>query len=206
MELLRFLRKEKFELYLNISSIFRRAFRTWVTLAGVLLLISWVLAGLFMDGEDDLKKHVPWLVVLGGGAGERLQLACRLFEQGHGLHGVVLTGEDLGGLSLNRVSYLRECGIPDALLSKWPDTANTFEEMSSLERFLATIPNSQAIVISDTLHMPRLRYLRERLALNGKIFFRQSQLDVQLTTGSFFRVTVFWFREPLAYIYYLFRY
>ncbi len=46
-----------------------------------------------MEGEDELDDGVPWLVVLGGGvAEERIDLACQLFSQGHGRQGVVLTG------------------------------------------------------------------------------------------------------------------
>jgi uncharacterized SAM-binding protein YcdF (DUF218 family) len=178
----------------------------WLQIIGAPLLIVWALAGFFMEGEDDLGGPVPWLVVLGGGAGERLQLACQLFAQGHGRDGLVLTGDDVGSLLPNRAAYLKRCGIQESLVRQWPNTMNTFEEISSIGRFLKTMPNSHVIVISDALHMPRLRYLRTRLALEGEILFRQSRLDVQLTFKSLFRVIVFWFREPLAYVYYRLRY
>lgn len=65
----------------------------WPTGFAVLLLTAWVLAGCFMEGEDELERVVPWLVVLGGSvAGERLNLTCQLFSQRHGHQGVVLTG------------------------------------------------------------------------------------------------------------------
>lgn len=183
--------------------------RTWLVLLGfvVLLLVAWALAGRFMEGEDELDQVVPWLVVLGGGvAGERLQLTCQLFSQGHGGLGVVLTGGNVEGLVSDRAAFLSRCGIPDAILKQWPNTANSYEEMSAVRQFLASMPGAQAIVVSDALHMPRLRYLRDKLALNGKVFFRQSRLGGRLDTNYLFRVVEFWFREPLAYVFYRVRY
>lgn len=156
-----------------------------------------------MEGDDELEGAVPWLVVLGGGvAGERLQLACQLFSQGHGRHGVVLTGGNMERFVPDRAAYLERCGIPETLLKRWPDTTNSFEEISTLGKFLVGIPGAQAIVVSDALHMPRLRYLRDKLALNGRAFFRQSRLGERLGDPDYmFWVVVFWFREPLAYVY-----
>ena len=71
---------------------------------------------------------------------------------------------------------------------------------------LAVNPGAQAIVVSDTLHMPRLRYLRDRLALNGRVYFRQSRLGWRPDPVYLLRVVVFWFREPLAYVFYRLRY
>lgn len=160
-----------------------------------------------MEGEDELGQTVPWLVVLGGGvAGERLNLACQLFSQGHGRLGVVLTGGNVAGFVPDRAAFLRRCGIPDALLKRWPATANSYEEMSAVRQFLASMPGVHAIVVSDALHMPRLRYLRHKLALHGQVFFRQSRLGDRLDTNYLFRVVEFWFREPLAYVFYRVRY
>lgn len=150
---------------------------------------------------------MPWLVVLGGGvAGERDELACQLFAQGHGRLGVVLTGGNVEGQVPDRTAFLRRCGIPDVLLKQWPDTANTYEEMSAVRQFLAVMPGAHAIVVSDALHMPRLRYLRDKLALNDKVFFRQSRLGGRFDLGYQFRVIEFWFREPLAYVFYRLKY
>lgn len=183
--------------------------RTWLVLSGfvVSLLVAWTLAGCFMEGEDELDQAVSWLVVLGGGvAGERDQLACQLFAQGHGRLGVVLTGGNAEGFVPDRAAFLRRCGIPDAILKQWPNTANSYEEMSAVRQFLASMPSVRAIVVSDALHMPRLHYLRDKLALNGKVFFRQSRLGGRLDTNYLFRVVEFWFREPLAYVFYRVRY
>lgn len=174
---------------------------------GVLLLVAWATAGCFMEGEDELDKTAPYLVVLGGGvAGERDQLACQLFTQGHGKQGVVLTGGNAEGLVPDRAAFLRRCGIPDVLLKQWPDTANTYEEMLAVRIFLGSKAGMHAIVVSDALHMLRLHYLRDKLALNGQVFFRQSHLGNQLGIDYLFRVFEFWFREPLAYVYYRMRY
>jgi len=186
------------------------AFRcAWLVVSGfvVALLLVWALAGCFMDGEDELDQTVPWLVVLGGGmAGERLQLACQLFSQGHGRLGVVLTGGNAESLVPDRAAFLRRCGIPDVLLKQWPATANSYEEMSAVKQFLAAMPDGRAIVVSDALHMPRLRYLRDRLALNGRVFFRQSRLGDRLDMNYLLCVVEFWFREPLAYVFYRVKY
>lgn len=183
--------------------------RTWWVLSGFVasLLAAWVLAGCFMDGEDELNQTVPWLVVLGGGvAGERDQLACQLFSQGHGKLGVVLTGGNTERFVPDRAAFLRRCGIPDVILKHWPATANTYEEMAAVRQFLIAMPGVQVIVVSDALHMPRLRYLRDKLALIGQVLFRQSYLGGRLDSSYLIRVIEFWFREPLAYVYYQLKY
>lgn len=160
-----------------------------------------------MGGEDELVQPVPWLVVLGGGvAGERLQLACQLFSQGHGRLGVVLTGGNAEGFVPDRMAFLRRCGIPETFLKRWPYTASSYEEMSTARQFLATMPGVLAIVVSDALHMPRLRYLRDKLALNDQVFFRQNRLGNRLNMKYLLCIVEFWFREPLAYLFYRVRY
>jgi len=160
-----------------------------------------------MEGEDELEGVVPWLVVLGGGvSGERLDLACRLFSQGHGYQGVVLTGASARRMERDRVAFVRSCGVPTALLHQWLTTANSFEEMSAVATMLAANPGTQAIVVSDALHMPRLRYIRDRLALNGRVYLSQSRLGGRSDPAYLLRVVVFWFREPLAYVFYRLRY
>ena len=160
-----------------------------------------------MEGEDELERVIPWVVVLGGGvAGERLQLACHLFLQGHGWQGVVLTGVNAEHFVPDRAAYLMRCGIPGTIINDWPHIANTFEEVSAVAKFLSNNPGSQAIVVSNPLHMPRLRYFRDKLALNERLFFRQSRLGKRWDPDYIYRVVVFWFREPLAYVYYRARY
>jgi uncharacterized SAM-binding protein YcdF (DUF218 family) len=183
--------------------------RVWVWLAsiGVLLLTAWGLGGCFMEGEDELEGVVPWLVVLGGGvAGERLHLACQLFAQGHGHQGVVLTGGNVERFTPDRAALIRGCGIPGALLHRWPTLADSFEELSAVATIVSAEPGARAIVVSDALHMPRLRYLRGRLGLNGRVYLRQSRLGGRLDPDYLFRVVIFWFREPLAYVFYRLRY
>ena len=179
--------------------------RIWSALSRVFVgvLLVWAVAGFFMGGEDELQQPVPWLVVLGGGiAGERLELGCRLFSQGHGYQGVVLTGGNLEGFVPDRAAFLRHCGLPNVLLKRWPATDNSYQEMSAVRQFLVAMPSVQAIVVSDALHMPRLRYLREKFALNGRVYFRQSNLGGRLEINYLFAVVRFWFREPLAYVFY----
>jgi uncharacterized SAM-binding protein YcdF (DUF218 family) len=179
----------------------------WPTGIGVLLLTAWVLAGYFMEGEDELEHVVPWLVVLGGGvAGERLDLACQLFSQGHGHQGVVLTGGNAARIASDRAVLVSRCGVPSALLHDWPNTANSFEEMAAVAVMLRANPGTQAVVVSNSLHMPRLRYLRDRLALNGWVYLRQSRLDGRLDPAYLLKVVFFWFREPMAYVFYRLRY
>lgn len=172
----------------------------------MLLLTAWALAGFFMGGEDKLGPAVPWLIVLGGGvADERLDVACQLFAQGHGRQGVVLTGRDARRMLSDRAIAAR-CGIPGALLKEWSAASDSFEEVSAVANMLSTHPGAQAIVVSDSLHMPRLRYVRQRLALDGKVYLRQSHLRRTLDPAYFAKVAVFWFREPLAYVFYRLRY
>ena len=117
-----------------------------------------------------------------------------------------MTGGNTEGLVPDRIAVLRRCGIPDVLLKQWPDPANTYQEMSAVGRFLVSQAGVRAIVVSDALHMPRLRYLRNKLELNGKVFFRQSRLSGRFDPDYLFAVVEFWFREPLAYVYYRIRY
>ena len=157
--------------------------RSWLLVLGLLasLLVAWALAGCLMDGEDEVYQKVPWLVVLGGGlAGERDQLACQLYSHGHGRLGVVLTGANVESFVSDRAVFLSRCGIPDALLTYWPAAANSYEEMLAVRQFLAVKPEVQVIVVSDALHMARLRYLRDRLALEDRVFLQQSHLGGRL--------------------------
>lgn len=187
----------------------RSSRRYWIRPIGIaaLLLTAWALAGCFMEGEDELEHLVPWVVVLDGSvAQERIELACRLFSQGHGYQGMVLTGGSTRRRGPSRVELVEGCGVPTTLLRQWPATANTFEEMSAVAAMLAANPGTQAVVVSDALHMPRLRFVRERLGLNGRVYFRQSRLGGRSDPTYLAQVVVFWFREPLAYVYYRLRY
>jgi hypothetical protein len=42
--------------------------------------------------------------------------------------------------------------------------------------------------------------------LNGQVLFRQSRLGGRFDPAYLFGVVVFWFREPLAYVFYRLRY
>jgi len=166
-----------------------------------------------MGGEDELDHVVPWLVVLGGGVGEeRLDLACHLFSWGNGNRGVVLTGTNMRRIASDRTRLVRRCGVPNARIHEWSTTADTFEELLAVANMLSADPFTSVIVVSDTLHMPRLRYVRDRLSLNGRVYLRQSRLgrssepDGSVNPPYVWRVFVFWFREPLAYVFYRFRY
>jgi uncharacterized SAM-binding protein YcdF (DUF218 family) len=184
-----------------------RSVWVWPARIAVLLLTPWALAGYFMEGEDELEHIVPWLVVLGGGvAEERVDLACQLFSQGHGHHGVVLTGGNARRIASERAALVNRCGVPSALLHQWPTTADTFEELSAVATMLSAYPGTQAIVVSDSLHMPRLMYVRDRLALNGRVYLRQSRLGGRSDPAYLVKVVVFWLREPLAYVFYRLRY
>lgn len=195
------------EVFVSAGTRTRRSTWFWLTGIGVPLFTAWALAGCFMEGEDELEHIIPLMVVLGGdAAGERLQLACQLFSQGHGRQGVVLTGGNVERFVPDRVAYLKRCGVPETLLSNWPTTANSFEEVSAVAKTLAAKPGLQAIVVSDALHMPRLRYLRDKLELNGRVFFRQSRRGWRSDPNYLSSIAVFWFREPLAYVFYRLRY
>lgn len=54
--------------------------------------------------------------------------------------------------------------------------------------------------------MPKLRYIRDRRALDGQVYLRQSRLGAPSDPFYVLQVVVFWFREPLAYVYYRLRY
>lgn len=184
----------------HASFIFRNG---WLPRLFVSILIPWALAGFFMGGEDEFDQTVPWLVVLGGGmAGEREKLACQLYSQGHGALGVVLTGGNVESFVPDRMELLRRCGIPSKLMKNWENPTNTYEEMMAVGRFAEAVPGVSVIVVSDALHMPRLHYLRDKLALTGKVFLRQSRAGWHLQSDYFIRRVIFWFREPLAYVFY----
>lgn len=184
----------------------RRLSRYAFAMAGAVLL-AWSCAGFFMGGDDELEGRVPLLVVLGGGFfAEREKLACELYAQGHGRQGVVLTGGNFLTLLGNRNEIVKGCGIPAAVLQEWPDTANTYEEMVVLSTMLQANPGMQAVVVSYSLHISRLRFLRDKLGMNGRIFFRASPLAEYRNYDYLNCVVRFWFREPLAYLVYRFKY
>lgn len=170
-------------------------------------LVTWFAAGFVMEGEDALIQTVPLLVVLGGGvAGERSTVACELFRQGHGWRGVVLTGGNEERFVADRREFITQCGVPEVLVRQWPHTANSFEEMRAVGAELNNMPDASAIVVSDALHMPRLRFLRGYFDLGGRVFLRQSRLNARSDMAYAYSIFVFWFREPLAYVYYRLRY
>lgn len=173
----------------------------------VICLLIWSVAGFFMDGEDEINQPLPWLVVLGGGvAGERLQLACELFAKGHGKLGVIFTGDNVETFVPDRSGLLKRCGIPDSLLISWPHTKNTYQEVAAAHRHISLHSSSQVIIVSDALHMPRLRFLRAKFGLQNKLFFKQSHLLWRYDFNYMLSVVKFWFREPIAYLYYRIKY
>ena len=126
-----------------------------------------------MEGEDALPNPVPWLVVLGGSIdGERIDAACHLYSQGHGREGVVLSGGRSSRFTDDRAVLEGHCAVPSALLHEWRDSTDSFEELSAVAALLSDHPGAHAIVVSDALHMPRLRYVRDRLGLNGRVYLR----------------------------------
>lgn len=171
------------------------------------IIVLWGMAGFFMDGEDEVTETVELIVVLGGGlAGERLQLACKLFEQGHGHKGVILTGRNRETFVADRVKFIEGCGVPKGVLREWPEVANSFQEMLAVKEALKRDGLNSAIIVSDALHMPRLRYLRDRLSLGDSVVFQRSRLGVRSDIVYRYHVMKFWFREPLAYAWYRLRY
>ena len=171
------------------------------------IIVLWGMAGFFMDGEDEVTETVELIVVLGGGlAGERVQLACKLFEQGHGRKGVVLTGGNVETLVVDRARFVEGCGVPKGVIRQWPEVANSYQEMVAVREALGHGGLNGAIVVSDALHMPRLRYLRDRLSLGDGVVLRHSRLGGRSDIVYLYHVVKFWFREPLAYAYYRLRY
>jgi len=171
------------------------------------IIVLWGMAGFFMDGEDEVKETVELIVVLGGGlAGERVQLACRLFEQGHGRKGVVLTGRNVETLVVDRATFIEGCGVPKDVIWQWPEVANSYQELLAVKAALKRDGLNNAIIVSDALHMPRLRYLRDRLSLGNSVVLRHSRLGGRRDIAYLYHVMKFWFREPLAYVYYRLRY
>jgi uncharacterized SAM-binding protein YcdF (DUF218 family) len=188
------------------NNVFQCLWRIAFFSSGVVLCI-WTVAGFFMGGEDKLQGPIPMLVVLGGGiTGDREELACKLFAQGHGSQGVVLTGGNYLTNLGNRKVIMQGCGIPPSILREWPDTANTYQEMMAISEMLAANPGMQAVVVSNALHMARLRFLRDKLGLNGKVFFQASSLGGPRDYYYWSGLIRFWFSEPLAYLVYRFRY
>lgn len=75
-----------------------------------------------MGKESELEDHMPLLVVLGDGFWGDEELACKLFAQGQGWQGVVLTGGNFLTFLGNRKAIVQSCGIPASILQEWPDT------------------------------------------------------------------------------------
>lgn len=182
--------------------------RFWLLLAMLIpsAIAGWVLAGSQMSGEDPAQSG-SLLVVLGGGVeGNRERLACDIWAAGLVAGPVILTGGSLVDSIGDRARFLDRCGIPAARIRKWEEPSNTYEEMRSLQAYLSTPGMGKAIVVSDAPHMPRLRFLRKALGLEGRVVFRESRLAVGPNAVSILRAVMFWTREPAAYLYYRLKY
>lgn len=116
---------------------------------------------------------------------------------------------ELGGQETfvqDRLAFVRRCGVPEVLLRQWPNTANSYQEIRAVGDALLADPSLRAIVVSDALHMPRLRFLRDKFALGGRMILQESRLGGRYDPEYCLQVMVFWFREPLAYVYYRLKY
>lgn len=167
----------------------------FVAVSGFLFL------ALFDDG-DPIDGFFPYIVVLGGGlSGERTNAACALFKQGHGSKGVILTGGNSETFVADRKALALECGVEESLLIEWLDTKNSQEEVVAIRDFVRVDGDLSVIVVSDFLHFPRLRFLRDRFDLDERVRFAPSVIGDRHDLVYMLRVLFFCFREPVAYFY-----
>ena len=138
--------------------------------------------------------------------GNGCSLLASCSQQGHGRKGVVLTGRNVETLVVDRARFIEGCGVPKDVLRQWPEVANSYQEMVAVKVALKQDGLNSAIIVSDALHMPRLRYLRDRLSLGDGVVFRHSRLGGRSDVVYLYHVMKFWFREPLAYAWYRLRY
>lgn len=146
------------------------------------------------------------LVVLGGGSfGEREEKGCEIYRAGYVRGTVILTGDNHQKNIPDRQVFIQACGVPGQVIIRWPDVKNTFEEMSRIAYQVRTGQMHRVIVVSDPTHMPRLRYLRKILNLEATVIFNQSR-SASSPPLQLYRLLLFWYREPLAYLYYRMKY
>ncbi|MBI5373874.1 MAG: YdcF family protein [Candidatus Schekmanbacteria bacterium] len=159
-----------------------------------------------MSGEDPIEKADAMVILGGGSGGEREEKACEIYSAGYVKGKVILTGGNREDFISDRQAFMKNCGVPARDISVWQQDKNTYEEMLSVKNFIQSEKIKKVIVVSDAPHMPRLRYLKKVLELEENVILQESTLVYYPTV---FRTTVmlsFWYREPLAYLYYRIRY
>lgn len=173
-----------------------------VAVAFFVLVVSGYLFWALLDKGDLVGGSSQYVVVLGGGlSGERTRAACDLFKQGHGFKGVVLTGGNSETFVADRVAFAVECGIDRSLLIEWPETRNSQEEIVAVRDLVRVDREASVVVVSDFLHLPRLRFLHSQLGLGDRVQFAPSVIGGRYGFVTILKFLVFCFREPVAYFY-----
>lgn len=130
-------------------------FGAGVILLGVLNVGHWLSAPRSAATQGDL------IVALGGGGIERIQIALKLYEEGHARR-ILITGLDrVSGQNESRYQdwqsqFLLNRGVPSEALLFDHESANSYEEANRTAELMRIKRWKTSLVISDPPHLRRL--------------------------------------------------
>jgi uncharacterized SAM-binding protein YcdF (DUF218 family) len=154
--------------------------RIYVAISFLLLLvvIAFINLGYWLSGPANEPIQVDLIVALGGGSGERDQMAAVLYKAGYAKK-ILLTGmEDISDAGQRyyqspRTLFLLEQGVPAEVLIFDGQSINTHQEAINTAALLSAHHWHSALVVSDPPHIRRVDYCLQPV-------FKKAGLSYQL--------------------------
>ena len=167
------------------------------TIISFLLLLVFALFNLgnWLSEPANKPIHADLIVALGGGNGERDQMAARLYKAGYA-DKILITGmwrSSKAGLSYYqhpRSLFFLIQGIPDEVLMFDGLAINTHQESINIAALMTAQHWHSVLVVSDPPHIQRINYCLEALFNNKGLSYRLIPSDIpSWHTGR-------WWQEP----------
>ena len=161
----------------------------------LLLTIALFNLGIWLSEPANKPAQADLIVALGGGAGERDQMAARLYKAGYA-DKILITGmghSSKAGLSYYqypRSLFFLMQGIPDEALIFDGRAINTHQETINLAALMTSQHWRSVLIVSDPPHIHRIDYCLETLFNNKGLSYRLIPSDIpSWHTGR-------WWQEP----------
>ena len=169
----------------------------FLAICSILLLIAIALFNLgnWLSGPANKPVQADLIVALGGGNGERDQMAARLYKEGYA-DKILITGmrrNSKAGLSYYqypRSLFFLMQGIPNEALMFDGLSINTHQETINIAALLTAQHWRSVLVVSDPPHIQRINYCLEALFKHNGLSYRLIPSDIpSWHTGR-------WWQEP----------
>ncbi len=161
----------------------------------LLLAVALFNLGNWLSEPANKPAQADLIVALGGGAGERDQMAARLYKAGYA-DKILITGmwrSSKAGLSYYqhpRSLFFLMQGIPNEALMFDGLAINTHQETVNLAALMTTQHWRSVLVVSDPPHIQRINYCLEALFKHNGLSYRLIASDIpSWHTGR-------WWQEP----------